>query len=250
MRKSLIKNMKKIWIIIKRIFKKCLGILYPQTCCFCGKVSKKNICEDCVGKIQYIEEPRCKRCGKPVRYERQEYCYDCQGKEFFFEQGKNVWMHTGVVKQSIYQFKYRNRRIYGEFYAKEMYRLFGTWIRENGIDLIIPVPLHAKRRKERGYNQAEILAECLGGLTGIRVEKAAVIRRKYTSPQKRLDNKERRKNLHNAFAVVKDLNSFKNILIVDDIYTTGSTINEVAKTITLNFTSKVWFLTISIGQGF
>ena len=87
-------------------------------------------------------------------------------------------------------------------------------------------------------------------MTGIRVEKAAVIRRKYTSPQKRLDNKERRKNLHNAFAVVKDLNSFKNILIVDDIYTTGSTINEVSKTITLNFTSKVWFLTISIGQGF
>ena len=227
-----------------------MGMLYPQTCYFCGKICKKNMCPECAEKVEYIEEPRCKKCGKPIRYGEQEFCHDCSEHAFSYEQGRSIWLHKEPVRWSIYRFKYGNRRIYGEYYAEEWYRLYGNKLKEWGIDVIIPIPLHRKRQRKRGYNQAEILAEYLGELTGIKVVEDAVVRRKYTSPQKRLDNKERRKNLHNAFAVVKDLNSFKNILIVDDIYTTGSTINEVAKTITLNFTSKVWFLTISIGQGF
>ena len=131
-----------------------MGIIYPKTCCFCGKVSEKELCKECAEKVVYITEPRCKKCGKPVRYEEQEYCYDCQKNVHTYEQGRSIWMHKMPVSLSIYQFKYKNRRIYGEFYAKEMFRIYGRLIREWGVEVIIPIPLHRKKKRLRGYNQA------------------------------------------------------------------------------------------------
>lgn len=236
--------------ILERIWKGCLDLLYPKTCYFCGKLCYQQICGECKEKVVYIKEPRCKKCGKPVRYEEQEYCGDCQKHKFHYEQGRSLWIHKGAVPWSIYQFKYHNRRIYGEFYAQELYRLYGEWIQSWKIDLIIPVPLHRNRRRKRGYNQAEIVAKHLGKLMNIPVDTKAVIRNKYTKPQKILDNKERRKNLKDAFEVRKPELKFRNILLIDDIYTTGSTIDEIAKILMRKRHNKIWFLTISIGQDF
>ena len=198
----------------------------------------------------YIEEPRCKKCGKPIRYEEQEYCGDCQKKSFHYIQGRSLWIHKGAVPWSIYQFKYHNRRIYGRFYAQELYRVYGKKIKEWGINLIVPVPLHWKRKTKRGYNQAEIVARNLGELTGIPVDAKLVIRKKYTEPQKTLNDKERVKNLKNVFEIRKTEIMQKNILLIDDIYTTGSTIDSVSRALLEKGHNKVWFLTISIGQDF
>lgn len=233
-----------------KFFDKCLGILYPQTCCFCGKVNKNNICKECGKKITYIHEPVCKKCGKPIRYEEKEFCGDCSEKEWYYEQGKSVWLHTGNVRWSIYQFKYHNRRIYGKFYAEELFRIYGDVIRRWEIDVIIPIPLHGRRKRKRGYNQAEIVAKYLGKLTGIRVDTKSVVRVHNTKPQKELSHKERKRNLKNAFRITKHWNRVKNVLLIDDIYTTGNTINSVAKVLKENGAHKVRFLTISIGQGF
>lgn len=233
-----------------KLLDKCLGILYPQTCCFCGKVCKDNICKECAKKITYIQEPICKKCGKPIRYEEKEYCGDCIGKELYYEQGRSVWLHTGKVRWSIYQFKYHNRRIYGKFYAEELFRLYGSLIEKWKIDVIIPVPLHRKRQRKRGYNQAEIVAKHLGKLTGICVDAKAVVRAYNTKPQKELSHRERKKNLKHAFRVAKHWEKEKNVLLIDDIYTTGNTIDSVARVLKENGAQKVWFLTISIGQGF
>lgn len=233
-----------------KLLEKCLGMLYPQTCCFCGEISREPICNTCKKEVVYLTEPRCKKCGKPITAEEKEYCFDCNQRQTAFEQGKNLWLHQGKVKWSIYQFKYHNRRIYGKFYAREMYRLYGNWIRKSEIDLIIPVPLHKKRRRKRGYNQAEIIAKELGKLTGIPVDTTSLIRKKYTNPQKELNHNDRKKNLKDAFEMRKHWTDFKHILVIDDIYTTGNTINEIAKAIKKDENLKVWFLTISIGQGF
>ena len=227
-----------------------MELLYPKTCCFCGKISVQEICDSCKEKVSYIKEPRCKKCGKPIRYEEQEYCHDCQKQLFHYVQGRSLWIHKGAVPWSIYQFKYHNRRIYGKFYAKELYRVYGESIEEWGIDLIVPVPLHWRRRRKRGYNQAEIVARYLGELTGIPVDKHLVIRKKYTEPQKTLNNKERVKNLKHVFDVRKMTVRAKNILLIDDIYTTGSTIDAISKVLLEKGHNKVWFLTISIGQDF
>ena len=232
------------------LWEKCLDLLYPQTCYFCGKVSKDRLCKSCCEKVIYIEEPRCKKCGKPIRYEEKEQCYDCQQNNTYYEQGKSLWLHQGAVKWSVYQFKYHNRRIYGKFYAEEMYRLYGKKLEDWGIDVIIPIPLHPKRRRKRGYNQAEMIAKHLGRLSGIKVDKKAVVRVSDTKPQKQLNPKERKRNLQRAFRVHKKWEPVKRILLIDDIYTTGNTIDAVAKAPKEKGACKVWFLTISIGQGF
>ena len=235
---------------MRKIIDKILGLLYPNVCCFCGEISKEPICEKCKKKVIYIHEPRCKKCGKPIRLEEQEYCFDCKKTSFSYEQGKSVWLHKTPVSDSIYQFKYRNRRIFARFYAKEMCRLYGEWIKKCEIDVIIPVPIHAKRRRKRGYNQAEVLAKYVARETGIPMCAKAVKRERKTQPQKELDVRRRRHNLANAFSVARHWKQWRNVLIVDDIYTTGSTIDALAKRLKEKGARNIWFLTISIGQGF
>lgn len=118
------------------------------------------------------------------------------------------------------------------------------------IDVIIPIPLHRRRHRLRGFNQSEIVAKHLGKMTGIPVESGKVFRVRATKPQKQLNDKERRKNLKQAFAVKKGWKIPKNVLLIDDIYTTGSTIDTVAALLKTKGQCNIWFLTISIGQGF
>lgn len=227
-----------------------MGILYPQTCCFCGKISREKICNKCAEVIEYVQEPVCGKCGKPISHAEQGRCYDCSNQSFFYEQGRSVWLHKGPVRWSVYRYKYHNRRMHGALYAEELCRLYEEKIREWGIDLIVPVPLHRTRRRKRGYNQSEILAKRLGKLLGISVDTTSVTRTKKTRPQKELSHQERKNNLEGAFCVKSMRNDVKNVLIIDDIYTTGNTINEMAKSLKEKGVQKVFFLTISIGQGF
>lgn len=233
-----------------KIFRKILEWIYPETCIFCGKVCKGGICPKCAGEIVCIEEPCCKKCGKPVRYEEQEYCHDCSVKHFSYEQGRSLWLHKGLVKHSIYQFKYHNRRVYADVYARELVHRYESVIAKWNPDVIIPVPLHKKRRRQRGYNQAEVLAKKLGVSLAIPVRTDLIKRQRYTDPQKKLDKGQRRTNLKDAFAVTGSLENIWSVIIVDDIYTTGSTINAIAEKLKEKGVQKVWFLTISIGQGF
>lgn len=233
-----------------KLLNKILEILYPKTCVFCGKVQKTQVCSACREKIRYIKEPRCKKCGKPIRYSDKELCTDCKENKHYYEQGKNIWLHKGPVRWSIYQFKYHNRRIYGCFYAEEMYRLYGQKMKEWGIERIIPVPLYKKRQKSRGYNQSTIVAKHLGKLAGIPVDTKSVVRIRNTKPQKELKGKERKQNVKDAFQLTKYHVTDENVLLIDDIYTTGNTIDAVAKVLTEKAGCKVFFFTISIGQGF
>lgn len=122
-------------------------------------------------------------------------------------------------------------------------------IRRWGIEEIIPVPLHPARKRTRGYNQADILAEELGKILDIPVNRKVLYRIRNTKPQKNLDNMQRISNLKGAFAVSKQQGVKKAVLLVDDIYTTGSTIHKAAYMLKLAGAEKVYFLTISIGQG-
>lgn len=232
------------------IVKKIIKLLYPSTCIFCGKLCEEGICDTCRRKVVYIKEPRCKRCGKPIHSKEEEFCYDCRKGEFHYEQGRSLWLHKPPVSGSIYAFKYKNRRVYGEVYGKEMAKHFEKWIRMWEIDLIVPVPLYKKKQRKRGFNQAAIVAEELGKRLGIPVDSSLVIREKETTPQKELGQRSRRKNLKKAFRVVKQEEKNRKVLIIDDIYTTGSTIDSIAEILEKAGYEKIYFLTISIGQGF
>lgn len=233
-----------------KLLNKMMEVLYPVTCVFCGAIESSGICSECSDKLVYIGEPRCKCCGKPVRYEEKEYCMDCKRTVFAFEQGRSLWLHQHPVKGSVYQFKYQNRRIYARVYARELAKSYKKLVEKWEVNVIIPVPLHRKRRRIRGYNQAEVLAKYLGQELEIPVETNAIYRVKYTAPQKNLDDKERRKNLSKAFQVSDVWKVKQKVLLVDDIYTTGNTIHAITTKLKGSGVEKVYFLTISIGQGF
>lgn len=190
------------------------------------------------------------QCGKQIRSMEKEYCYDCMHTHHYYEQGLSLWNHKAPVNQSIYQFKYHNQRRYGELYSQELVKNFQKEIRRWNSDVIIPVPLHRARRRKRGYNQAQILAENLGRMLCIPVDSKSLARRKKTSPQKKLGHNERKKNLKNAFAVTPAFRPVRKVLLVDDIYTTGNTLDAAAKALKEKGVEKVYFLTISIGQGY
>lgn len=227
-----------------------LRLFFPHVCPFCGRVTEEDVCKTCREQVEYIREPRCMRCGKPLRSEEQEYCYDCERHSHAYDRGYALWIHKGSVQRAIYQFKYHNRRVYSQFFGKELLSQYGQAVRKWNITTIIPIPLSRKRRRIRGFNQAELLARELGAGLGITVDAKSLVRVRDTSPQKKMDARGRSCNLKHAFAW-RGKNSINgNILLIDDIYTTGSTIDAAARVLKKNGAGKIYFLTISIGQGY
>lgn len=182
-----------------------------------------------------------------------EYCYDCSVKEFHYVRGYSVWLYDAVMKRSIIEFKYKGRKEYTQYYVEEMIRHLGSEIKEICPDVIIPIPVHPSRRRQRGYNQAELLANELGNKMHFQTRSDILIRVIKTRPQKELSNVERMKNLERAFCVRRtgeDFSKFHKVLLIDDIYTTGSTIEACAKVLKRAGMGKVYFITLCIGQGF
>lgn len=228
-------------------------ILWPEICPFCGRVFSGGVCPNCRKVIDRLlfREPRCMCCGRTVRYAEQEYCPECQKASHVFDQGLPLWAHQKPVSSSIYQFKFHNLRSFAPCYAGEILDEHGKRLQSWRVGLFLPIPLHPKRRRLRGYNQAELLAAELGKRLGIPMESEVVLRRKATVPQKDLDPKKRKQNLAGAFAMKRrDVPKVKgkNVCLVDDIYTTGSTMDAVSEVLREAGAKRVYFLTISAGN--
>lgn len=188
-------------------------------------------------------------CGKPLKKDTDEYCPDCISASTCLVQGRNLWTHREPVAGALYRLKYHNKRNYGKIFARELAQQYTGEIKRWKIDVIIPVPLHSSRRRKRGFNQAEIIAGELASLTGIPLRTDVLFRIKKTLPQKSLGRTERQANLNGAFAVSRTWKACKNVLLIDDIYTTGATLEKAAKMLRTVGVQNVYFLTVSIGQG-
>ena len=149
----------------------------------------------CRTKAVPIRGPKCKTCGKPVASLETEYCPDCQEKTHFFTSGRAVFLYEKEIRKSVYQFKFHNKREYAGFYVSEMERVCGDEIRTWNPDVIIPIPMYKRKKRQRGYNQAEILAKCLGKRLQNPVDTKSLVRVRKTIPQKSLGRKEREINL-------------------------------------------------------
>lgn len=121
-----------------------LGFFYPLRCPVCDEVLEPGemICAACRGRIWTVTEPVCKRCGKPLEDERGEYCGDCRKRTHTYRQGKAVFVYRGGIRMSMYRFKYSGRREYAAFYAKKAAELHGKWVKRNGIEVIVPIPMY------------------------------------------------------------------------------------------------------------
>lgn len=235
---------------LRDVYEKGLRLLYPNRCPACGRILRDTlVCPECAGKLRYVRQPYCFKCGKPLEDSAQEYCMDCLGKKHEFIQGRAVFCYQGMIRGILYRYKYGNRRDYTEFFAQEAARLYGEWVRRLGICMAAPIPLSKKRRKKRGYNQADLFGRRFAQLLGIGYDARLLVRVRNTAPQKQLSARERKNNLKNAFKMNRNVVNLKRILLIDDIYTTGSTIDAAALALKQSGVEDVFYLCISIGQG-
>lgn len=241
---------------IKKIAGGLADMLFPPVCPVCGRVcgftggKRDEICAECVDKLHYIKEPYCMKCGKKITDETKEYCYDCTVKRHYYEQGISIYEYTDDIKQSLYRFKYHGKREYAAFYGRQAAACGKDDIARWGIDIVIPVPMYAAKKRKRGYNQAELIARELASNLNLVCASGILIRSRKTTPMKELNDEQRRKNVEKAFFVEKNVVEYKKILLVDDIYTTGATIDSCAKALYEKGARKVYFLCLCAGKGF
>ncbi|MDD6194926.1 MAG: ComF family protein [Lachnospiraceae bacterium] len=229
-------------------------LLYPRRCPGCDEILfqkewSRGFCQTCDSKITRIGDAGCIKCGKPLQKVQEEFCYDCKRKHHFFEENRGVYVYRGPMKLAMYRLKYSNRRCYAKTFAREAYEAHGLWIKEKGIQCIVPIPMFPGKMRARGYNQATVLAKELGKLAGLPVYDNLVFRVRNSTPQKELNDIERKNNLKNAFKIRKSDVKLKKILLIDDIYTTGATMDEVCRTLRDGGVEQVYCLSICMGEG-
>ncbi len=228
-----------------------IELLFPRRCPVCDKPVDKMgryICTKCRPKIKYVREPLCMKCGKSLRDDALEYCGDCKNSAHIYTRGRALYEYD-TVKEAIYRLKYEGRREYADFFGKDLAGKLGKEMRSWKADAIIPVPLHKDREKQRGYNQAKLLANALGRELGIPVKGNFIIRRRATLAQKQLNGKERQNNLKNAFKIGQNDVKLKTVIVVDDIYTTGATMDEVARCLKSAGVGEVYCVSLAVGRG-
>jgi len=209
-----------------------LNFLFPPFCPICGRKLKEReslICERCYENIKTITPPFCKRCGAPLK-KGEKGCKYCSQENFYFSTVRGLGFFTPPLSEMIHLLKYERKTKIAERLGILMGNLFRLDPALSDTNIILPVRLHASRLRESGYNQSQLLAEEVSEITGKEIMNYVVIRKKPTKSQTTLSHKEREENLKNAFKVVSPESIFnKTILVVDDVMTTGTTLNELAK---------------------
>ncbi|SEU05503.1 ComF family protein [Lacrimispora sphenoides] len=229
-----------------------VDLLFPRRCPVCDEIVMPKgglICPECVKKLSFVKNPVCKRCGKEVISTDIEYCFDCVRHKRTFEYGRALLNYDETAGSSMAKIKYKNKREYLDFYEEAIYARYGKLIRRMEADVLVPVPVHPSRKKERGFNQAEILARRIGEHLGLAVCPSMLVRNKKTMPQKGLDPAGRLKNLEEAFSAGNMIEGVEGVILVDDIYTTGSTIEACTRALKKAGIKRVYFLAICIGRG-
>lgn len=225
-----------------------LDALFPRRCPVCGKIPEnERICPSCLKKLSFVTAPTCKKCGKEIADEALEYCLDCTRHRHTFSAGISMLNYNEAAARSMAAVKYKNKREYLDFYADEAVKRCGEKLLAFRPDALVPVPVHPKRKRIRGFNQAEVLAGKLGERLFLPVWTDVLFRSRNTEPQKDLSPAERLKNLEQAFQAAPVHG--KTLLLIDDIYTTGSTIEACSRVLRMAGAEKIYFFTLCIGQG-
>lgn len=211
--------------------------------------TRAEVHKKCRELLKYVEEPMCCKCGKHLDH-IGEYCRDCGDTEHYFDRVLPVFEYSDEIKKSIYDFKYNNRRSYSGFFASEIYKRYRDFFEVYKPDIIIPVPMFKKKEKQRGYNQAALLAADLSRMTGIPYSEEMLIRVRKTSPMKDLERKDRLRNLKEVFSIREPLSSIYKVLLIDDIYTTGATMDECSLILKDSGAREVYGIALCIGNGF
>ncbi|MCX7624899.1 MAG: ComF family protein [Candidatus Sumerlaeaceae bacterium] len=211
-----------------------LDVLFPRICCGCDeRILEKGriVCKDCERAMRPLQLPLCPRCGEEdSQAAAAGKCPSCPRGTIYFEAARAATVYEGPALQILERLKYRARSEYAEVIIPFLTRAAKQYYDNIKIDSVVPVPLHRTRQRERGYNQSELLARGLGTALAIPVIPNMLRRVRHTPSQTHLDRRERAENVKGAFVAVNPATvGNKVILLIDDVYTTGATLNECAR---------------------
>jgi ComF family protein len=233
--------------IIEKIFQ----FLLPAQCHCCEKFldeGQEGICSDCLSKINWIEPPFCSVCGTPFlsKEVKGHSCGHCLTQKKYFRMARALGAYNGSLQEAIHRWKYQGKTTLTSFFGKWMAEGISHYWDPHLFDLLIPVPLYPRRLRERGFNQALLLVKDLSRRTGIPYRKRALRKRNPTVPQVNLSGVEREKEVRGSFHMIgkKEVEG-KTILLVDDVYTTGATVNECSKVLMAGGAKRVDVLTLA-----
>jgi len=221
------------------LFGSLLNLLFPPRCVVCGRLDVW-LCAGCTTLFSRIADPICVRCGLPL--ERGRLCMRCREHPPRLEGIRSVLLFDGPLRAAVHRFKYRH----GWGLATPLGRLLVDYWRAHPfpVDVAVPVPLHPVRLKRRGYNQAALLAYELGRGTGLPVDEGALRRVRATASQMRLSAAERQHNVKDAFVCPDGRIRGQRALLVDDVCTTGATLEACADALYADGAKAVWALTL------
>lgn len=230
-----------------------LPILYPRRCPVCSQTLPygRLICPLCHKHLPFIQGAVCYLCGKPVSSSEQEYCYDCRAYPKSFQAGRALFIYNEITRPPMMDFKYKNRRLLSHFFTNEIMKQHKMIFQEWQIQAIIPIPIHKNKQKKRGYNQAELLAKELSILLNLPCYSHILIRTIDTPPQKKFSPQARLNNMQQAFSLSHryqtTLKNIHRVLLIDDIYTTGATMEACSRLLHQAGIKEVYIYSICIG---
>jgi ComF family protein len=236
--------------------KALLDVIFPPLChcckAFIPEAGDLHLCSDCRSASPLIVSPHCMVCGLPLLTEGgiDHCCGGCIEEPPPFAAARAAVLFEGPVRELVHRFKYGKKVQHSRPLALLVARNLGEFVMANAADLIIPVPLHVKRLRQRGFNQAILLGKILSRMWRLPLSRNNLTRTRWTEPQINLTAAERRQNVRGAFAV-KDPAAVegRRIILVDDVYTTGSTVAECARTLKKAGAEAVFVVTVARAVG-
>jgi ComF family protein len=218
-----------------------LDLFFPKRCVGCGREGS-FICPSCLRTAKRILPPICPHCGRPQP--GGTLCPSCISRQFDIDGIRSPFRFEGVIREAIHQLKYRNLRDISSILAG----LMCSYLQRYPVpgDILVPVPIHPKRLRERGYNQTVLLAKEIGKIAKLEIAEDCLIRTKYTVSQAKTDSvQQRHKNVSGAF-ICRDTSLLdRNVLLIDDVSTSGATINACARSLKASGAASVWGLVVA-----
>lgn len=243
-------------IRLRRFFNACLDVLFPtpERCLLCGRAvpDGQSICAICQAEMAHAIGPRCQRCGRPLRgyppgHSPASECSLCQSKSWVFTAARSFGPYEGTLRLAVHRLKFRGQQQLGRALGELLYRAVDPdWWAAS--DALVPVPLHPDRLLQRGFNQAEVVADQLALLVGRPVQRL-LQRTVATNPQVGLSQRQRQLNVRNAFAIVPGQHRKlrgRRLLLVDDVLTTGSTVDACARVLYQSGAAEVRVATLAV----
>lgn len=235
---------------IRRIYEDALAFFFPPVCLSCGErlIAEESVyCETCRGGFDYIAKPFCDLCGAPIQGapDEENRCRNCPVSPVHFTRARAALLYQGAIAEGVIAFKFKRRLEMAEFFARILFVFIEKEMKGAKFDAIVPVPLHFLRFFHRGYNQAEEIGRILAKMLGIPLWTEALRRRRATKPQTRLAHAKRHANVRDAFGIIHaDPVSGARILLLDDVYTTGNTLNACSKVLKEEGAREITALTV------